>query len=256
MYGYVTASCILSMNLQVRAERLQQGLFVGTEECFKGSARVKISSICLPNDQPRAVDQRNVQRLKEIFRREGCLPNNPLHHVPVLVSISDLENSLQQAQVKLEDLRSQYNPPTLVFGSKILECLHGKHRLLAGDDYLAPKDKYWVVDLYVNADSNAELIEYIRYEYLNSSNISDGEIFRHIRLCNKLGKNMEERRWWSRLTNSKRKDVEQLLRKSDLCEGFDRLLDMPGLWAGLKLGALHRLLTLKCDEVSCHKHLV
>lgn len=58
-----------------------------------------------------------------------------------------------------------------------------------------------------------------------------------------------EHKWWARLTETKRKDLRQLLRDERYALAFDALLDWPGLWTTIKLGSLHRLLCLKCDEV-------
>jgi hypothetical protein len=85
--------------------------------------------------------------------------------------------------------------------------------------------------------------------YSNEKKPSDGEIFRKIRLYHRENDQEAQTRWWSRLEKSKPKDLRQLLRRHTLAAGFDALIDMPGLWARLQLGALHRLLVLKCDEV-------
>ena len=47
----------------------------------------------------------------------------------------------------------------------------------------------------------------------------------------------------------KSRDLKQLIGKPEYCAAFDELLDIPGLWPVLKLGALHRVLTVKCDDV-------
>lgn len=36
----------------------------------------------------------------------------------------------------------------------------------------------------------------------------------------------------------------------DICAAFDTLLPIPGLWGGMSIGSLNRVLALKCDEVS------
>jgi hypothetical protein len=84
--------------------------------------------------------------------------------------------------------------------------------------------------------------------YANEQKASDGEIFRKIRLYHRDNNEEAQNRWWSRLEKSKPKDLRQLLKRPLLAAGFDALIDMPGLWAKLQLGALHRLLVLKCDE--------
>ncbi len=45
------------------------------------------------------------------------------------------------------------------------------------------------------------------------------------------------------------KDVKQLLSKEAIMKEVERSLPIPGFWKTVKLGALHRLLGLRCDEV-------
>jgi hypothetical protein len=59
-----------------------------------------------------------------------------------------------------------------------------------------------------------------------------------------------EKRWWARLSKSKRKDLKQLLKHEGFTMAFDALLAIPGIWVGLRIGMLHKLIAMKCDEVS------
>ena len=101
----------------------------------------------------------------------------------------------------------------------------------------------------VKADTPNLVLMCIVEAYSNEQKPSDGEIFRKIRLYHRENDQEAEKRWWSRLEKSKPKDLRQLFRRPSLTASFDALIDMPGLWAKLQLGALHRLLVLKCDEV-------
>ncbi|KAF3934431.1 hypothetical protein ABW20_dc0101238 [Dactylellina cionopaga] len=47
---------------------------------------------------------------------------------------------------------------------------------------------------------------------------------------------------------SKRRDAKALLKREGLRDAFDSLLPLPGLWAGLRLGVLQRILCLSCDD--------
>ena len=86
-------------------------------------------------------------------------------------------------------------------------------------------------------------------EYKNEQAYSDGEIVRKIRLYHRKRDDVGEQRWWARLSNTKRKDLRQLLRDAQYALAFDTMLPWPGLWSPIRLGSLHRLLTMKCDEV-------
>jgi hypothetical protein len=77
---------------------------------------------------------------------------------------------------------------------------------------------------------------------------------------------VEEDKWWARLTETKKKDLRQLISSNKyhkipyfnedsneserLIDAFDDLLDTPGLWPPIQLGTLHRLHGLRCREVS------
>ncbi|KAF8545287.1 hypothetical protein BDD12DRAFT_976954 [Trichophaea hybrida] len=215
------------------------------DQSFKGSAWVRISAINISSATGREVNVKNVERLKNIFELEGCLPKHPHHHVPVLVKQGDFESGLRSSDVTAANLKNcgTANPPTLKFPDRALECLHGKHRLLAARSHLPPKDQLWVVDLYVESSQHFSLVQDFHYEYPNSLNMTDGEIFWHILLDDA---NAGE--WMARLSSTKRKDLKQLLRHPGYKQAFLELLPVPGLWVGLKLGTLHRFLTLKCDE--------
>lgn len=82
---------------------------------------------------------------------------------------------------------------------------------------------------------------------------SDGEILREILLSRRLHDQLSESQWWACIPNSKPRDLQQLLNNRPLAAAFETLADMPGLWTKLQLGALRRLLRLKCDEVRQRK---
>jgi hypothetical protein len=85
--------------------------------------------------------------------------------------------------------------------------------------------------------------------YSHEQRPTDGEIFRKIRFYHHQQDQVAEDRWWACLDKSKPRDLRQLLKRPKLISAFDRLIDMPGLWQGVQIGALHRLLVLKCEEV-------
>ncbi|KAF1937075.1 hypothetical protein EJ02DRAFT_477864 [Clathrospora elynae] len=122
------------------------------------------------------------------------------------------------------------------------------HRIEAARRFLNENDKWWIVRLF-SYDTPKPVLVRIIESYSNKQKPSDGEIFRKIRLYHRENDQEAQKRWWSpRLEKSKPKDLRQLFRRPLLAAGFNALIDMPGLWAKLQLGALHRLLVLKCDE--------
>lgn len=82
---------------------------------------------------------------------------------------------------------------------------------------------------------------------------SDGTIFRKVRDHSRARRTLEAQSWLARLSRTKRRDYAQLLRQkkfSPLLKAFDSLLPFEGLWYDFKLGTFHRLLTMRCTEVS------
>ncbi|KAJ9624466.1 hypothetical protein H2203_005201 [Taxawa tesnikishii (nom. ined.)] len=129
-----------------------------------------------------------------------------------------------------------------------IKCLYGLHRVRAGQQYLDVENQWWIVKLYTDLPKAVEtaFIE----NSLKEQAVSDGEIFRKLLLSKRENDRAAEKKWWARLTETKRKNLQQLLRDTVLAAAFYGLLDWPGLWTPIQLGALHRLLTLKCSEVS------
>jgi len=105
------------------------------------------------------------------------------------------------------------------------------------------------VSLTLATDIDVKLRESLREEYSNAANFSDGEIFRHIRLYNRDGDILQERKWWARLTKDKSRDLKRILDVQILREAFDRLLEVTGLWPAFHIGTMRRYLLLRCHEV-------
>lgn len=101
----------------------------------------------------------------------------------------------------------------------------------------------------IRADTPKPVLARIVESFSNEQRPSDGEIFRKILLYRRLHDELLENQWWAYIDNSKPKNLRQLLKNRPLAAAFESLVDMPGLWAKLQLGALHRLLAVKCDEV-------
>lgn len=82
---------------------------------------------------------------------------------------------------------------------------------------------------------------------------NDGEYFWSIRFYHGQNNSELEKRAWAGLEKSKRQRLKQLLTKPDLARAFDDLVPYPALWRRLRLGALKRLHSMKCDEVGTTK---
>lgn len=99
------------------------------------------------------------------------------------------------------------------------------------------------------ADMSAELKTSLLDEYSNEKPPTDGQIYRKIRQYESEHNARFRKRWWSRLTPNKEKRLKALLAHEEFRDAFDKLLPIPGLWSGLRIGSLAKLMAVKCDEV-------
>ncbi|KAF2229448.1 hypothetical protein EV356DRAFT_537224 [Viridothelium virens] len=230
--------------------------FIARRKYYLGSARIRLRHLCFDNEYRggRILDRKNIARLRRVFDVEGCHRDDPEHHVPVVIDPGLLNLVRDEARVEKSALFDIQRPlPNLRLSSDIrLTCLHGQHRVEAAKEYLDASDRWWTVDFF---DKNADphVLVDLREEYSNARAFCDGDIFRHLRHYQQIGDNARAGRWLARLSKSKTRDVKQLIDKDrPLCTAFDRLLPFTGLWASFRIGTLHRILTLRCEDELIH----
>lgn len=81
--------------------------------------------------------------------------------------------------------------------------------------------------------------------------LSNGEIFRQIRCAARAGRSADAALLQSKLTKELQKTIKRLYRNHRaLAKAFDDLTPFVGPWARFEVGSLHRILGLKCEEVS------
>ncbi|KAB8212841.1 hypothetical protein BDV33DRAFT_231343 [Aspergillus novoparasiticus] len=202
----------------------------------------------------REIDHKNVERLRDIFAKDGCQRLDIRNHVTDIVSRQHLERACRAAGLTPEELKtcqSQY--PRLLFRRHQVQCLHGQHRLKAAEETLPPSDRWWTVDIYLD-DISPDLRTALIDEYSNEKAPTDGEVYRKIRQYQHEANALFQNRWWTRLSPNKAKRLRQLTSPDNthLCAAFDALLAIPGLWNGMSLGLLNTVLALKCDEELIH----
>ncbi|EQL28304.1 hypothetical protein BDFG_08923 [Blastomyces dermatitidis ATCC 26199] len=218
---------------------------------YQGTAKINLSQIAFHPSLSRGLDQKNMEQLCEIFNKDDCRQLDIQHHVTAVVSQQHLANALHAAHVTAHALMT--NPPDrypqLQFPTGQIRCLHGQHRLKAGEELLPPSNQWWTVDLYLD-DISSGLQASLVDEYSNEKPPSDGEVYQKVRQYQYKANARFEERWKSRLSSNKAKRLRQLSSPAhvDVCAAFDALLAIPGLWNGMNLGSLHRVLALNCDE--------
>lgn len=125
-----------------------------TERCrtYQGTAKVNISQITPHPSISQHMNTKNVERLCEVFDKEGCRRLDIYNHVSAVVSREHLHEALQAGRVNAADMMTDQPSrcPHLHFSTGSIQCLHGQHRLKAGEHYLPSIDQWWTVDLYLD----------------------------------------------------------------------------------------------------------
>lgn len=119
---------------------------------YRGAARISLDALQFSEDDMKQLDAKNVEHLVDIFRREGCRRQPVRNHISALITQPCLDTALEISRISASSLLtpSSDDYPQLRLPSGIrLTCLHGKHRIQAGREFLRPRDKWWIVDLYL-----------------------------------------------------------------------------------------------------------
>ena len=233
---------------------------------FRGTARIRFEHLTFPSPI-RLFNKRIVASLKRDFAVAGCLKHELDYRIPAIIDDQILEAALGILGMDKDTFRaySSHHPRELKLDHGVrLECLHGRHRIVAAAESLLSPDQWWTVDLYGTglaisvyyrnvADSFTGLADKtkqrLREGYTYSINYTDGEIFRQIRLSQFQNDIIGESRWRARLTRSKARDLKTLLKRKRLVNSLDSILAIRGLWSAFKLGSMDVFSTLRCDEV-------
>jgi len=121
------------------------------KEKYKGTACIRLEWLHFGSAEARELDIKNVDRLKQNFRKD-CDRLNAKNHILAVISKRDLDTAIQISGITeealLTDAQSSY--PELAFWVGYqLECLQGRHRIQAAKEALSLTDKWWTVDLYL-----------------------------------------------------------------------------------------------------------
>jgi hypothetical protein len=131
-------------------------LFNEKHSYFRGDVKIPLSFLKFEDQKvegARTLDRENVLRLINIFETEGCYRLEPEHYISALISQETLDKGLRKSnltQAGLLDYQSE--PPELLLDDdSTVVCLYGQHRIEAGKAYLALREKWWVVRLYLDS---------------------------------------------------------------------------------------------------------
>ncbi|KAG9228681.1 hypothetical protein BJ875DRAFT_229273 [Amylocarpus encephaloides] len=126
---------------------------------YKGTARIGLDVLFFRQDQPRESNKRQADFLVDCFRKEGCHRLPFCNHVPVIIDQESLDAAMQRLGKTADALLTNNKVPDyplLEFPTSFhLKCLHGRHRIEAGREFLDPGDDWWTVDLYLSGEVEA-----------------------------------------------------------------------------------------------------
>ncbi|KAG2026558.1 hypothetical protein GB937_001339 [Aspergillus fischeri] len=239
----------MQSSFQSRVEQEEQSLEAYREERYQGSARVRLDCLSFDKGFSHLMnDGRNSIRLERILEIQGCLRINRDYHVPVLGSPYSI---LRDGEWTLAGAGRPVGYPR---------------------KWLSPQNRWWVVDVYVEDQRpdnegtdvdqpgrrqlGARLVRSLREQFRNERQPPDGLIYYKLRLYEGALDQPADRdaadKWWAILQNNpatkKHKYLRAFFRHGSFPQAFDALLPIRGLWAGMQIGVLHTLVSLRCDE--------
>ncbi|KAI0423579.1 hypothetical protein F5Y09DRAFT_327003 [Xylaria sp. FL1042] len=235
---------MVSFSLETRSKHLNAEL--STKFC--GNAKIALNQLAFDSDEE--PDEKKTDHLQRVFKRVGCDRLNPNHFIPGNISEGVLEASLQQSNRNADDLRSLEPPELRLPAGQHVQCLGGRHRVLALRKH-NPSATWWPVKLYV--DLSREVCRALAEESANEGKSSDGEIVANI--LSYPEHSVEANQWWARLDKSKPRILKNILRHPGLAPAFKMVIAIPGLRPGLLLATWNKI--FHCvEEVTHHLQLI
>ncbi|KAJ5974746.1 hypothetical protein N7481_008453 [Penicillium waksmanii] len=252
---------------QSETDDLECRLYAYAKSRFKLSARVHMSHLVFETGFKRRMDQRrNVRRLERILKIQGCNRLMKENHVSVIVSQADWQHRVHPRSDNgiLPSLHVDWD-----YG---LRALDHENLIVAARNTLAFNNQWWIVDVYVTDEESdnlnatahelqGRLLQSLRERFSNEHRPSDGLIYERINYYEGRLDGPENQRaaesWWAALESvagSKKGQYLRLFFKNQfLTRQLNSLLAIPGLWDGMRIGNLHKVTAMHCDEaISCY----
>lgn len=145
----------ISRNDQAAAERRAEAIETERAAKFCGVAKVHVDQLTFDELQEREHDAINQDFLVECFRRRGCVPWDPLFHIPAVVERRDLESAMSQQRLAPMSLfgRDLAQTPAVRFASGVsVRCLLGRHRIDAARECLKKDQQWWFIEIYASGE--------------------------------------------------------------------------------------------------------
>jgi hypothetical protein len=78
-------------DIQYHTTEQESKLAEDCEQNFRGTVYISLRRLKFETEYSRDIDKKNIERLKRIFSRQGCLRLSPSNHVPVIINEHDLK---------------------------------------------------------------------------------------------------------------------------------------------------------------------
>ncbi|KXG52619.1 uncharacterized protein PGRI_095690 [Penicillium griseofulvum] len=242
---------------QAQVEEAEYKVFTYREEHFKMAARVDISRLVFDKNFKRQMSNRqNIARLERILDTQGCQRLMEECHVPVLIPESDW-----QRRVRPRLVDGQFHQLDVDIDYQLRGQDH-ENLIIAARKKLSSSNSWWIVDVYVTGQTageeplQEEFVRSLQERFPNDQRPPDGLIYERIRYyegyldgpVNRIAAN----HWWAALErvpgSKKGKYLRAFLKHPTLPQAFDELLPIAGIWEGMRIGLLHKLVSMRCDE--------
>jgi hypothetical protein len=133
---------MIFFDVEARSQQLEPEL----TSKFCGYARIALDQLLfISNGEP---DNNKTSHLERVFKKVGCDRSNLNYFITGDVSTDLLQASLQQSNLRTEDLQCLEPPELRLPAGQHVHCLGGRHRVLALRKY-NPSATWWPVKLYV-----------------------------------------------------------------------------------------------------------
>ena len=274
----------MSSSRQSEVENWERKLYEYRERHFELSARVHLSHLVFETGFRRRMDSRqNICRLERMMKIQGCQRLIRENHVPVIVPRTHWQDYVRPRSgsgiIPSLDVELDYR----------LRAYDHENLITAARSVLDHDNQWWIVDVYLTDNEEGELsqpkysdipadyflaspddhrneaealhhkfVQSLKERYPNDNRPPDGLIYERINLyeghLNTPRDPLAAKNWWAVLEavagSKKGKYLRLFFKHETLHQKLNSLLVIPGLWEGMRIGLLHKVTAMHCDEVS------
>ncbi|CAG8056016.1 unnamed protein product, partial [Penicillium salamii] len=264
----------MSSSRQSEVEYWERKLYDYRKRHFELSARVHLSHLVFETGFRRRMDGRqNICRLERMMKIQGCQRLIRENHVPVIVPRTHWQDYVRPRSgsgiIPSLDVELDYR----------LRAYDHENLITAARSVLDHDNQWWIVDVYLTDNEEASpddhrneaealrhrFVQSLKERYPNDNRPPDGLIYERINLyeghLNAPRDPLAAKNWWAVLEavagSKKGKYLRLFFKHATLHQKLNSLLVIPGLWEGMRIGLLHKVTAMHCDEpIACYWGLI